>query len=218
MVEIIEEKKKVLIGALVAVLVFGIIAVPLFLKKRGMVSPIGQEGKEGQEGLEGELLLWDDQAGFTFQYPEGLYLDDHPEDMENYAHLEISSTKETDGKILIFVSDSETKMIDDWVEKSEEARGAGVLDTTLAEVTAKKLLFEDPKKIVTAAIDPYQGLFLLELYPGKGGYWQKVYDQILKSFVFKPLTEEEQEILERTGGETSTGDENVIYEEEEVIE
>jgi len=32
------------------------------------------------------------------------------------------------------------------------------------------------------------------------------------------LTEEEQEILERTGGETSTGDENVIYEEEEVIE
>lgn len=216
MPEIIAEKKKILIGVIVTLLVLGVVAMLFFSQKQKgeLMSPFSQEGQKDKEGKEDNFLLWDDEAGFSFRYPDGLYIDDHPQDLENYAHLEITSTKEPEGKILILVNDAETETIDEWVEELEEATQASVLDTTLAGEPAKKLLFKDPKKVLTAAIDPYEGLFLLELEPGEGEYWTKVYDQILSGFAFKPLTEEEQAIIEETGG----GGGNVIYEAEEVIE
>lgn len=217
MLEVIEEKKKILIGVLAGLTVFGLIAIPFLLrKKKGkVISPLSQEAQESEEG---EFLLWDDEAGFTFQYPDGLYIDDHPEDMENYAHLEITSTKEADGRILILVNNATIETIDEWVEQDEEATMAGILDSTLADAPAKKLLFNDPKRVLTAVIDSYEGLYLLELQPGEGDYWQKVYDQIVTTFAFKPLTEEEQEILEQAGGGEETSGGNVVYEAEEIIE
>lgn len=215
MPEIIKEKKKILIGGLVALLVFGVIGIFFFLKKvkEDVISPLSQVRQKEKQP---ELLLWDDEAGFTFKYPQELYIDDHPEDMENYAHLEITAPKEPGGKILILVKDTQIKTIEEWVNQEKEATTASVLDTTLADIPAKKLLFNEPKKVLTAAIDSYEGLFLLELSPGEGEFWPKVYDQILKSFAFKPLTKEEQEVLQEVGGEESSGD--VVYEEEEVIE
>jgi len=213
--EVITEKNKVLIGALAALLVFGLIGAFFVLKKkRGeMISPFSEESKEEEKV---EFLLWDDEAGFTFEYPEGLYIDDHPEDMENYAHLNITSTKETEGQISILVNDSPTKTIDEWVEEEEkQVSEASIIDTILAGEPAKKLLFDEPKRVLIAAIDPYEGLFLLELQPGGEDYWQKVFDQIVSSFAFKPLSEEEEEVLEETGG---GGGGNVVYEEEETIE
>ncbi|MBL7159808.1 hypothetical protein ISS85_04985 [Candidatus Microgenomates bacterium] len=217
--EVIEEKKKIVIAVVVGILVFGLIILVVRSKRGdGVKSPLG-DIQNAQDELEGELILWDDEAGFTFEYPEDLYVDDHPEDMENYAHLEITSTKELDGKILILVNDATTETIDDWLEESEEATQASTIDTTLAETDAKKLLFKDPKKVLTAVIDPYEALFLIELEPGEGKYWTKVYDQILESFAFKPLTEEEEEILGESGGDGGGGGGgNVVYEEEEVIE
>ena len=218
MLEVIEDKKKIIVAVGAGLLMFGLVFL-VFRKKGGSVkSPLG-DVQDAQDELEAELVLWDDEAGFTFEYPEDLYIDDHPEDMENYAHLEITSTKELDGKILILVNDADTDTIGDWLEESEEATQASAIDTILAETDAKKLLFKDPKKVLTAVIDPYEALFLLELEPGEGEYWTKVYDQILESFTFKPLTEEEEEILGESGdggGGGSGG--NVVYEAEEVIE
>lgn len=217
MLEVIGEKKKILIAVGVGLFVFGVI---FFLLNKGrseeMMSPFSGKKEEDKKGIEGKMVIWDDEAGFSFRYPDGLYIDDHPQDLENYAHLEITSTKEPEGKILILVSDAAVATIDDWVEESEEATIASIIDTTLAKVPAKKLLFKDSGKILTAAIDPYQGLFSLELAPDKGEYWAKVYDQILKSFAFKPLTEEEEAILDESGGGGGGG--NVVYEEEEVVE
>lgn len=213
--ETITEKKKILVVGLVLTLVLGAAATFVASKRQKgeIVSPVSQKG---QEGLEGKMVLWDDEAGFTFEYPEGFHLDDHPEDMENYAHLEITSPREPEGKIVILVNDAPTETIDEWLEEDEEATEASIVDTILADAAAKKLLFEDPKKILTAAIDPYEALFLLELTPGEGDFWPQVYDQIVSSFAFKPLTEEEQAILDQAGGGGGGG--NVVYEAEEVIE
>lgn len=214
--EIIREKK-VLVGILIGLIIVGSVMTGwVFLKKqRGeFLSPLSQVTKKEEEP---KILLWDDPAGFTFEYPEGLYIDPQPQDLENYAHLEITSTKDTEGRIIILVSDAPTKTIEEWVKEAEQTFDASIIDTTLAQVPAKKLLLKDPKKILTAALDPYGGLFLLELEFGEGEFWQKVYEGILKSFAFKPLTKEEKKIVEESGG-VSGGNESIIYMEEEVIE
>ena len=38
-----------------------------------------------------EKTAWDDQSGFTIQYPISLKLNSHNEDKDNYAHLEFTS-------------------------------------------------------------------------------------------------------------------------------
>lgn len=214
--EIIRERKKILVGVLIGLIVVGLtMGGWVFLKgEQGeFISPLSQVSQEEEEP---QLLLWDDEAGFTFEYPQGLYIDPHPEDMENYAHLEITSPKKS-GRILILVNDASTETIEEWVKADKEATSASIIDTSLAGAAAKKLLFKDPKTVLTAAIDPYGGLFLLRLEPGEGDFWQNIYQQILKSFAFKPLSEEEKALLEE-GEERGEASGGVIYEEEEVIE
>jgi hypothetical protein len=36
------------------------------------------------------LLTWIDEAGFSFQYPDGTIVDKHPEDTKNYANLSLT--------------------------------------------------------------------------------------------------------------------------------
>ncbi|HUS52157.1 MAG TPA: hypothetical protein VMX77_01680 [Candidatus Bathyarchaeia archaeon] len=177
-------------------------------KKFGpLVSPVGQEE-------EGEVLLstWEDQAGFSFLYPEEVKIDPHEEDEENYAHLELVSSDHP-GRILIFVKETTYQEIDDWATE-EASPGAQVLDTQLGGEPAKKVAYSDPEKLVVATID-VDALVLLELEPDKEGFWQGIFDQILTSFAFIPVEGEE---VAPAGGESAPAGDGIIWEAEEVIE
>ena len=52
---------------------------------------------------QGKLLSWDDPAGFTFQYAEGLTVNKHDEDKDNYAHLEITNASQP-GKLIVWAN------------------------------------------------------------------------------------------------------------------
>jgi hypothetical protein len=205
----IKNKKLIGIGVAIAVFVIGGLVLFISLRKAGpLLSPLGD-----QKEKEPALLTWEDPAGFTFTYPEGVEIDPHQEDTENYAHLELTSSEHA-GKILIWVKETDYQDIEAWAKK-EVAKDAQVLDTQLGEEPAKKVASFDPEKLAVAAID-VNALVLLEMEPDEEGYWQGIFDQILESFAFIPI--EGEETTPAGGGEAPAGGSGVILEEEEVIE
>lgn len=171
------------------------------------VSPVGELKSEVK------LATWEDPAGFSFSYPEDIEINPHEEDMENYAHLELTSA-EHPGRILIWCQDTNYTDIEDWV-KDEATEGAQVFDTELGGEPAKKVVWVDPKKMVVAAID-VDALVLVEIFPDEEGYWQEIYDQILSNFTFIPLEGEEAVAPGPWEGVGGVG--GIIEEPEEVIE
>jgi len=47
------------------------------------------------------LLTWQDEAGFSFQYPQGTTIDKHPEDNQNYANLSLIFPDKTTAQIIM---------------------------------------------------------------------------------------------------------------------
>ncbi len=75
-------------------------------------------------------LIWTDEAGFSFQYPEGTTVDKHPEDSKNYANLTL--TLPSRDIVSILMSDTSSKTLEAAVGNNS------ALDTTLGGTAAKK--------------------------------------------------------------------------------
>lgn len=89
------------------------------------------------------LLTWTDEAGFSFQYPEGTQIDKHPEDTQNYANLTLTlPSKEI---LNIKMADNTFKNLDAWVGQNS------ALDTTVEGRPAKKIIVGDLETV--AVID-----------------------------------------------------------------
>lgn len=89
------------------------------------------------------LLTWVDEAGFSFQYPEGTSIDKHSEDTKNYANLTL--TLPSREVINIVMSDNTFKNLDAWVGQNS------AVDTNLENCPAKKIFENDQETI--ACID-----------------------------------------------------------------
>ena len=73
------------------------------------------------------LTTWNDEAGFSFQYPEGITIDKHADDTVNYANLTFTDGDQ-DGSIDIVMSDNDNTL-DKWTN---------AIDTVLGEKDGKK--------------------------------------------------------------------------------
>lgn len=129
------------------------------------------------------MTTWDDPAGFSFQYPKDLSVNNHEEDNDNYAHVELTS-KEHPGNIIVWVSDlpKGVTTVDSWVKKLYST--ATAIDTTLGGEPAKKILIASPSaKLIVGTISDGL-LFKVEgIYTDKQ-FWQPIEDTIVKSFTF----------------------------------
>lgn len=158
-----------------------------------------------------KVLVWNDPAGFSFEYPNGVSIDNHPEDKVNYANLDLT-VKGIDGKILVLVSDTNEKTIDNWVKKDKRSQlTGGSVPITLGGKPARKLTFADDGTILIAAIDE-EVLFTLELSANKAEIVEKIFNQIISSFKFVYPTSVP---AQSTGGNQTSGD---VIEEEEIVE
>jgi len=133
---------------------------------------------------EAKLTIWQDPAGFKFSYPEDIKIDDHPEDEENYAHLELTSVSHP-GSILVWMKDNNYQNIQDWVKNNTSTSSAQAFDSDLGDHPAQKLAFANPQKMMTAALDG-NAIAIIEVYP-QDSWWNETYNQILSSFEFTPL-------------------------------
>lgn len=82
-----------------------------------------------------EMTLWEDQSEFSFEYPKNLKLDSHPEDNENYAHLELTSG--SPGTIILWAKDSKFASLDDYLKGNKISNYLG---STLGSLPAAKIL------------------------------------------------------------------------------
>ena len=161
-----------------------------------------------------QLLTWDDPAGFTMQYPEGLTVNKHDEDMVNYAHVELTDGAHP-GNVIIWVKDIPSGVTDtaSWGKKASTPSSAISFDTMLAGQSAQKILVSSPEKIVSVGVI-YDGvLWYIEAKLTDEPYWQSVFDGVIQSFTFKPTTPQ------AAGGTVSSGSVNdSAVDEEEVLE
>jgi len=176
-------KKKVIIiaglivsvGVLVGILFFN--RERLFPKKetqKDIEVPVTPTPKE-------ELVLWDDPAGFSFQYPKSLTVNKHEEDQENYAHIEFTHPNHKGG-LIVWEKDTTAPTIAQWLKNEKTLSGATSIDTTLGGNEAKKVIVKEPKlKQVTATLDEDVVIYI-ETTLETPEYWQNVNDTIIGSF------------------------------------
>ncbi|MBN1263115.1 MAG: hypothetical protein JW991_02035 [Candidatus Pacebacteria bacterium] len=172
---------------------------------------------EGQVLSEEPVLSWEDPAGFVFTYPKSVLIDPHEEDQESYAHLDLSRLGQ-EGGVTILVQETDFTDIEDWA--AEELSAGQILNSRLDGRPAKKIAYQDPKRLVTAIID-VDALVLIKLTPDEKGDWESIYQQVLSSFRFVPLENEVAEGFAApydSGASGPVSNDRVIEEPEEVIE
>lgn len=163
------------------------------------------------------MATWKDVVGFTFQYPEGLAVNKHDEDKENYAHVELTDASHA-GNVIVWLKDLpkiKNKTVTDvsqWVENEPLFTGGTMLDTKLGDAIGKKILVKSPERKVYVATIYDDLLYLIEATPGSDGYWQEVFDTVTRSFVLHPV-----QASSASSSQPAMSD-NVSVDEEETIE
>lgn len=178
-------------------------------KKGAIVSPEASGGESAASAPQ-KILSWSDPAGFTFQYPEGVVIDKHDEDKENYAHIEFAHSSHT-GSIIVWAKDTTAESGASWLKSQKTYQNATTLDSTLGEIEAVKALLTTPTRLmVTATVD--EGIvFYVEGKLDDSDFWTPVYETITNSFAF---TSADQPAA--PGGSSEDIEEAV--DEEEIIE
>ncbi len=182
-------KKYLVIGGVLLLLSLGT-AIYIWQRNPLKMTPTSSAPKTQTEA---KTQTWDDQAGFTFEYPKDLLVDKHDEDQNNYAHVELTQSAHP-GKIIVWAKDLPlTKKgvvvanATEWVNTDSQYPGANILDTTLGGEPAKKILLASGSsgQVIGAVYD--NTLWYIEGTLTDKEYWLQVYDGIVKSFSFKPI-------------------------------
>ncbi len=171
---------------LVVFIAIGATTTGLFLARRNTTAP-----SEGPVSVQTPaptpaalLLTWDDPAGFSFSYPEGLTVNKHDEDNQNYAHVELTS-KDHPGSLIVWAKDTNSADVKAWVNTDKTFAGASVIDTTIGSQPAKKVTIASPEKRITGTIFD-ELLFMIETTLTDKLYWSGVDEQVAGSFEFTP--------------------------------
>lgn len=193
------------------VVVGGLVIVGIRSINRQMASP-SPVHEASESSTPGKLTLWDDPAGFTFQYPQGLTIDKHDEDKDNYAHVELTDSSHPGG-VIVWAKDTTAVDAVAWVRTDKQFTNATIFDTTLGETAAKKILLSTPEEKLVVGTISDSILFMIEAQLTDKEYWTSTANTIIDSFTFKPFNDDES-----APGVTSEGAVEQAPDEEEVIE
>lgn len=201
--------KKPLVAILVGLIIGGI-------GFGGYLAWLGSQPKPNIEQAEApatapELLSWRDPNGFSFQYPDGLTVNKHDEDQQNYAHIEFTHPDHP-GNIIVWGKDTTAADVAAWAKTEKRFSSASTLDTTFANVPGKKVLLTAPSQIIVGTVD--DGIvWTVEGLLTDSDFWTNVHTTIADSFKFIPVGSEE----DSAAGNAPVGEE-ISADEEEVLE
>lgn len=169
----------IIVGIIIGLIIF------FFQKKSTVISPGEAVVLTPTPVPAVELTTWNDPAGFSFQYPKDLSVNNNENDTINYAHVELTSATHP-GSVIVWASDLTVKDLNAWVKKFYPASTS--IDTTLGGEAAKKILVSTPSaKLVVGTIS--EGLlFYVDGTLTDKAYWQTVEDGVVKTFAFTPDT------------------------------
>lgn len=157
-----------------------------------------------------KLLPYEDEAGFSFDYPDNLgIIEKEVSDSSVYSSLELSSKNFPGEKIIVRISDTASKNSSGWLEDNPPA---GTLVTseeiTLDGMKGRDYIFTEPDRNLTIIVD--SGILYYFEAPRDDNYWTKALDEVKTSF---KLVEEKN-----TASVQTTGGSSIIEEEEEIIQ
>lgn len=142
---------------------------------------------------------WEDEAGFSFEYPEDVKVTANTADNSSYANLTTS-----DG-VKIMAIDSKYKDVATWVKTDTSFKDGVIVDSKLGGKDGKKII---KNGVVTVGIIDDSILFTVVI-PSSGLSG----DKILESF--KLVYPVDKEVAKQVLGTTGEGD---VIEEEEIVE
>lgn len=204
----------ILIGLLIGIIVSGGYLF-WWVKSQSSKSDSSQELISTPTPTPAQLLTWNDPNGFTFQYPEGLVVNKHDEDKENYAHLEFTSPDHP-GRLVVWGKDASKGVTDaaSWSKNEKRFIGASILDTALGSQKAKKVMVEGVTRMLVVGT-VYDGIvWTVEATLDDADFWTGVHATIANSFDFIPVKETESAVI----SEPAPIVDDVAVDEEEVVE
>lgn len=158
--------------------------------KSQSTKPSSQELVSPPTPTPAQLLAWNDPNGFSFQYPEGLVVNKHDEDKENYAHVEFTSPDHP-GRLIVWGKDPARGVTDavSWISQEKRFIGSSSLDTTLGGQQAKKVMIDGVTRVlVVGAL--YDGIvWSVEATLEDADFWTGVHTTIMNSFAFTSVKE-----------------------------
>lgn len=131
------------------------------------------------------LLTWNDPNGFSFQYPDGLTVNKHDEDKENYAHIEFTQPNHP-GKLIVWGKDPVNGVTDagSWVKRDTRFVGANILDTEMGGQPAKKVMVAGSPQILVVGTVYDNIVWSAEATLEEPEYWTTIFTSITNSFTF----------------------------------
>lgn len=206
--------KKIIILLIIGVLLLSVGYKAIFNKQNQSLSSSSLSQKTQVLNTEPSKVLknYSDPSGFSFNYPDNLsVLNNELKDVNSYAQLQLTS-KDSSGNLLLNITDSKFKTIEDWTKTFP--------NTTPKEVTLgslKAMEIENNGKILLGALD--SGIFFnIEANladpangAGKKDYWKSVYASVIKDFAFVSPSQ-----TASSGGSDQSDD--VSFDSEEVVE
>lgn len=205
-----KEKKLVAGGAVF--LIIAITAVSALLSQGRQEEPLVQPLIQTQSES-AEPLLYKDEAGFSFKYPPALgVVEQATDDSTTYSSLELSSKDYPNERLLIKITDTSFKSIDDWLTKNPQGRKIiNFSGISLGGMQGKSFKYDDTKKNLVLAAD--SGILYFLESPADGGFWDLAFQTVVSSF---QLTQGGVPSPAAVGASNSSG--AVIDEGEEIIE
>lgn len=164
------------------------------------------------------LLTWNDPNGFSFQYPEGLTINKHDEDKENYAHIEFTHPNHP-GKLIVWGKDIPANVTDtaSWVKSDTRFLVASTLDTEMGGQPAKKVMVAgNPQSLVVGTV--YDRIvWSVEATLEEQEYWTSTLTSITNSFTFA-TSKSDVTVAGSTSSDTTVSSEDAPVDEEVVVE
>lgn len=207
--------KKFGIPILVGLVIGGLASGAYLFVARSKPAPTGQQAAPAPVAERPQLLTWTDPNGFTFQYPEGLAVNKHDEDKENYAHIEFTHSDHP-GKLIVWGKDPARGVTDtaSWVKSEKRFTGASTVDTELGGQAGKKIMIEGVSRMLVAGTVYDNIVWSAEATLEDADFWTGVHAAITNSFAFVPVKDS------RSAGafEPAPIVDDVAVDEEEVVE
>jgi len=205
-------KKLKIIFALISTFLISGIAFIILNPKKPSSKPESEVTIEQTAVLGSSTVIYEDWAGFSFEYTEGLTIQEiELNDDSVYSSLEIIGPDNQ--KIILKITDASFKDLASWQEEFEKDNlVSSIKEIYWADIPGLQLLYGAPKKLLTVAYN--DNIFYYLESSADDDFWEKTHNNILNSFQFTLFEEIIDEVSTSPSPEPEETPDIVLMEEE----